>query len=156
MDVPNTIKVMDCDGLRWSLPPAGLDNLESKPVNNNIRYSDVINFPRSSKLHLCVMCGQVGNIPSQNKDVCKSCDTVYWYHQKLDVVVKFCKGFKNFVTLSEFQEKPEASKCGKFRHRGRLNYFGRKRTNKNSNASPFTTSSEDDSDASVDDTEIIN
>ena len=38
------------------------------------------------------MCGLRGNIPSQNKDVCKSCDTVFWYHTKLDVVVKFCKG----------------------------------------------------------------
>lgn len=57
-----------------------------------IRYSDVINFNRCSKSHNCVMCGLKGNIPSQNKDVCKSCDTVFWYHRKLDVVIKFCKG----------------------------------------------------------------
>jgi hypothetical protein len=35
-------------------------------------------------------------------------------------------GCKNFLTLNEFQEKPEASKCGRCRQRGRNNYFLKK------------------------------
>jgi len=74
------------------------------------------------------MCGLSDvEIPSQNKDVCKSCDTSFWYFQRLDIVVKFCKGCKNFVCLSEFEDKPEASKCGRCRHRGRQNYFSKKK-----------------------------
>ena len=123
------------------------------------------------------MCGLRGNIPSQNKDVCKSCDTVFWYHTKFDVVIKFCKGkfnkfefpvieiyefhviffqkfvtgCKNFVTLSEFQGKPEASKCGKCRHRGRQNYFARKNVSPKyvEISSPYTASEDGDSDFDV-------
>ena len=65
------------------------------PTTPCVKYTDVINFGRYSKSHNCVMCGLKGNIPSQNKDVCKSCDTVFWYHTKLDVVIKFCKGKNN-------------------------------------------------------------
>jgi hypothetical protein len=32
------------------------------------------------------------NIPNQNKDVCKKCDTSFWLYQKFQVVLKFCKG----------------------------------------------------------------
>lgn len=156
IDEPNTIRVKDYEGLNWSLNlNAEKENSSGLNKNGNnsyscIRYSDVINFNRCSKSHNCVMCGLKGNIPSQNKDVCKSCDTVFWYHRKLDVVIKFCKGCKNFVTLSEFQEKPEASKCGKCRHRGRQNYFARKNVSpKNIIASPYTASEDDSDDASV-------
>lgn len=148
---PNTVCIKTYEGLNWSLSSPNKENTSSITnkqggnCNSCIRYSDVINFSRCSKSHLCVMCGMKGNIPSQNKDVCKSCDTVFWFHTRLNVVIKFCKGCKNFVTLSEFQEKPEASKCGKCRHRGRQNYFARKNVSPRS-SSPSHTGLEDHSD----------
>jgi hypothetical protein len=96
-------------------------------------FAEVINFKRQLRQQNCVMCGLDGKkevqIPAQNKDVCKSCDTAFWHCKAHDVVVKFCKGCKNFVPLGEFEDKPEASKCGKCRQRGRQNYFARKKTN---------------------------
>lgn len=112
---------------RWAFSDEEL----SSGLIHGIRYQEVINFGRVSSPrgnHHCVMCGLSDvEIPSQNKDVCKTCDTSFWYFQKLDVVVKFCKGCKNFVCLSEFEDKPEASKCGRCRHRGRQNYFSKKK-----------------------------
>lgn len=150
----NTVRVKNYENLNWSLNSSLDDSTNCNksgkglPSTPCIKYTDVINFGRCSKSHNCVMCGLKGNIPSQNKDVCKSCDTVFWYHTKLDVVIKFCKGCKNFVTLSEFQEKPEASKCGKCRHRGRQNYFARKNVSPKygGNSSPYTASDDGDSD----------
>lgn len=152
---PNTVRVKNYENLNWSLKFSEDDSATCNkgakglvPSTPCIKYTDVINFGRCSKSHNCVMCGLKGNIPSQNKDVCKSCDTVFWYHTKFDVVIKFCKGCKNFVTLSEFQEKPEASKCGKCRHRGRQNYFARKNTSPkfSGSSSPYTASEDGDSD----------
>ena len=49
--------------------------------------------------HHCVMCGSTNvNIPAQNKDVCRNCDTSFWLFNKLNVVVKFCKG-NNILSL---------------------------------------------------------
>lgn len=109
-----------------------------------IRYHDIINFGRQTKTKArrrCVMCsfmdgsicdvglnvGALVQIPTQNKDVCKLCDKGFWLCQKTEVVVKFCKGCKNFTTLSEFLDKPDASKCASCRDRGRQNYFSRKK-----------------------------
>src|SRR5689334_9257177 len=88
-----------------------------------LKYSDAINYGRritlNPDIHNCVMCGRLDvNIPSQNKDVCKSCDTHFWYNKQLNIVFKFCKGCKNFFPLDEFCDRPEASKCGKCRKRG--------------------------------------
>lgn len=61
-------------------------------------YQEVINFTRSTVKgqHNCVMCGKVENrdcvIPSQNKDVCKVCDSRIWFAAEKDVHFKFCKG----------------------------------------------------------------
>lgn len=60
-------------------------------------YCNIINFKRSSNprghAHHCVMCGdRKAAIPSQNKDVCKTCDSGYWLVESVQVVVKFCKG----------------------------------------------------------------
>ena len=60
-------------------------------------YANIINFKRSSNprghAHHCVMCGdRKAAIPSQNKDVCKTCDSGYWLVESVQVVVKFCKG----------------------------------------------------------------
>ena len=72
------------------------------------------------------MKGSKCEIPSQNKDVCKVCDSSFWLHQKLNVILKFCKGCKNFACLDDFSDKPDASKCTKCRERGRTNYLSRK------------------------------
>lgn len=113
-----------------------------------IKFKEVINFSknkvkafqpdspmgtsfRSPELYLpkCVMCGldshQV-SIPSQNKDVCKLCDSSFWYCARVQAIFKFCKGCKLFAGLREFEGKPEASKCGKCRKRGRENYIIKK------------------------------
>jgi hypothetical protein len=115
-----------------------------------IKFKEVINYSKSkakmlqpespvgppstfrtpeSFLPKCVMCGldnrQV-SIPSQNKDVCKSCDSSFWYCDRVKAIFKFCKGCKLFAGLKEFEGKPEASKCGKCRKRGRENYIIKK------------------------------
>ena len=59
---------------------------------------DIINFERSGTRgeHHCVMCGRIKGteceIPNQNKDVCKSCDSAYWRLLRDDAIIKFCKG----------------------------------------------------------------
>lgn len=97
----------------------------------SIQYQDIINFKRSSNPrgvgHHCVMCGDKNAaIPSQNKDVCKACDTGFWLVNAIQVVVKFCKGCKNFARLLDFKDKPEATKCIKCRLRGKHNYFSKR------------------------------
>lgn len=126
---PNkTMKSIQLDGHRirnysWGerLPP------------NSIHYCDVINFERSSNKEnrCCVLCGEKEDekhgclIPKQNKGVCRSCDSTYWLQQELGVVIKFCKGCKLFFSLIEFDGKPNTTKCGTCRKRGRDNYHGK-------------------------------
>lgn len=75
----------------------------------------------------CVMCGGTEvEIPSQNKNICKSCDSSYWLHLTGQYVFKFCKGCKNFFPLIEFKDKPEGTKCYKCRERGRSHYLAKK------------------------------
>jgi hypothetical protein len=61
-----------------------------------LAYHDIINFKRVNNPrtgHHCVMCGdKKAIIPSQNKDVCKTCDTGFWVVKATQIVVKFCKG----------------------------------------------------------------
>mmetsp|Transcript_30114 Transcript_30114/g.30596 ORF Transcript_30114/g.30596 Transcript_30114/m.30596 type:complete len:407 (-) Transcript_30114:307-1527(-) len=121
VNLNNTVVVKNYFDHEWSL--------EDNAVP---RYESIINFARSNIRgdHHCVMCGGRKSsgcvIPSQNKDVCKSCDSSFWLHKNFNVVVKFCKGCKNFVTLNDFSGKPDASKCTKCRERGRSNYISRK------------------------------
>lgn len=73
------------------------------------------------------MCGHMGKqIPAQNKQVCRDCDSAFWFLQDFNVVVKFCKGCKNFAPLGYFTDKPLASKCGKCRQRGKNTYLAKK------------------------------
>ena len=141
----NSIKV----GKDYSKYPWGIS--ESVLNMGGVKYQDVINFTRCPRQHHCVMCGRDGNskcvIPAQNKDVCKDCDTSYWRCVRWNVVVKFCKGCKNFATLSDFHEKPEASKCGKCRQRGRLNYFARKKSSPSTSGSHHHISDAESQDA---------
>lgn len=99
--------------------------------NGNAASSSVsaVSTPRSPKFPIthCVMCGrQDVTIPSQNKHICKICDSSYWLYIKFSFVFKFCKGCKNFFPLSEFADKPEGTKCYKCRQRGRDNYMQKK------------------------------
>ena len=65
-------------------------------------------------------------IPTQNKDVCKVCDTVTWKHNPTGAYFKWCKGCKRFRNLVAFAEKLAASKCDRCRERGRQGYMRRK------------------------------
>ena len=84
--VPNTIRVTDVRACDCS------SSVEE------VAYEEIINYSRSSvrSHHHCVMCGALKDeeciIPNQNKDVCKVCDSSFWYQKKLKVIVKFCKG----------------------------------------------------------------
>jgi hypothetical protein len=71
-----------------------------------IRHDNLINYSRSlcrEQLY-CVMCGRSKGtnceIPNQNKDVCKTCDSLIWKVEKLNVVVKFCKGIDEVMKSS--------------------------------------------------------
>jgi hypothetical protein len=71
-----------------------------------IRHDNLINYSRSlcrEQLY-CVMCGRSNGancvIPNQNKDVCKTCDSLIWKVLKLNVVVKFCKGIIQYLFWS--------------------------------------------------------
>jgi hypothetical protein len=87
-------------------------NIKDKHLTyrGSVRYVDVINYGRGSKAvkvnRTCVMCGKCDgkdgcSIPTQNKDVCKTCDKVFWHVLSSDCVLKFCKGckvcFKNII-----------------------------------------------------------
>lgn len=101
---------------------------------------DVCNFvkstPRSSCRDLsCIMCGASDvSIPSQNKKVCKNCDSSFWLWTRHQVVFKFCKGCKNFCFLADFDDRPEGTKCTKCRQRSREWYHSKKGSE--DNASP--------------------
>mmetsp|Transcript_16651 Transcript_16651/g.31204 ORF Transcript_16651/g.31204 Transcript_16651/m.31204 type:complete len:276 (-) Transcript_16651:2800-3627(-) len=102
-------------------------------IAGGVTYNDVINYERSGKKQTrhCVMCGDIedgrnSKIPNQNKDVCRVCDSTYWFLDKKKVLVKFCKGCKTFFPLMNYDDKPEASKCGSCRRRGRDNYYFKK------------------------------
>ena len=107
-------------------------------------YEEVINYARTKgrgQAHHCVMCGREGRpptaddsslpsniviIPTQNKDVCKICDTVTWKHCATLCYFKWCKGCKRFHNLDSFAGKLKASKCDASRARGRAGYMRRK------------------------------
>mmetsp|Transcript_9742 Transcript_9742/g.28696 ORF Transcript_9742/g.28696 Transcript_9742/m.28696 type:complete len:453 (-) Transcript_9742:53-1411(-) len=115
------------------LPP-----LDSFPTQEAPSYDSVINFNRTKGRgapHSCVMCGKRGRpptkgkdppadddrvvIPTQNKDVCKVCDTVTWKHNPTGAYFKWCKGCKRFHEIHAFAGKISASKCNGARARGR-------------------------------------
>jgi hypothetical protein len=118
----NTIKINDGTFTRYNWT-----------ITGGVTYNDVINYERAGKKQVrhCVMCGIVEDgknckIPNQNKDVCRVCDSTYWFLNEMNVLVKFCKGCKTFFPLMNYDDKPEASKCGSCRRRGRDNYYFKK------------------------------
>ena len=127
------------------LPP-----LDSFPTQEAPSYDSVINFNRTKGRgapHSCVMCGKRGRpptkgkdppadddrvvIPTQNKDVCKVCDTVTWKHNPTGAYFKWCKGCKRFHEIHAFAGKLKASKCNDSRARGRAGYMRRKEDGEN-------------------------
>ena len=92
----------------------------------------VINFNRTKGRgapHCCVMCGKRGRpptkgkdppadddrvvIPTQNKDVCKVCDTVTWKHNPTGAYFKWCKGASEHE-IHAFAGKLKASEVRRF------------------------------------------
>jgi hypothetical protein len=65
-----------------------------------LQLSEITNYGRglspcgtATSQNRCVMCGVTdAAIPTQNKNVCKACDSVPWLLKSPEVVVKFCKG----------------------------------------------------------------
>lgn len=78
------------------VPEGEITQLHTGP--RDVCYQHVINFARSSVKgqHSCVMCGKTNSkdcvIPSQNKDVCKVCDSLVWLSKCQSIEFKFCKG----------------------------------------------------------------
>ena len=123
-----------------------LPQLATIPVLPVPQYEALINFNRTKgrgAAHHCVMCGREGRappkpgdpppakpdvviIPTQNKDVCKICDTVTWKHAPTQAYFKWCKGCKRFHAIHAFAGKLKASKCDESRARGRAGYMRRK------------------------------
>ena len=124
---------------KWSLPEQG----------SSMRFNSIINFARTKpNINHCVMCGDSKvPIPSQNKGVCKTCDSSFWYSHNFDVVFKFCKGCKVFCVLQGFHDKPEASKCLKCRQRGSQSYFMKKSELHNSKFRPEASSDQERADS---------
>lgn len=68
--------------------------------SRTLQLGEITNFGRgqspcgaSTNHSRCVMCGVTdAAIPTQNKNVCKACDSVPWLLKSPEVVVKFCKG----------------------------------------------------------------
>ena len=108
------------------LPP-----LETIRKQGNPSYGSVINFDRRTSKEKkndmakwCVMCGKnegTGDgcvrIPTQNKDVCDTCDSTFWKHNASGAYFKWCKGKKNFQEIHAFADNLKASKCDEERSR---------------------------------------
>ncbi|KAK7247936.1 hypothetical protein SO694_0008507 [Aureococcus anophagefferens] len=122
-----------------------LPQLATIPVLPVPQYEALINFNRTKgarAAHHCVARGRgpraakpgdpppakpdVVIIPTQNKDVCKICDTVTWKHAPTQAYFKWCKGCKRFHAIHAFAGKLKASKCDESRARGRAGYMRRK------------------------------
>jgi hypothetical protein len=84
--VPKSVKISDYKDFDWETRPS-----------ETIKFIDIINFERAGARgdQHCVMCGRIKGveceIPNQNKDVCKLCDSAFWRLSN-GVIAKFCKG----------------------------------------------------------------
>lgn len=89
-----------------------------------LHFGEISNFERglspygaTSNHNRCVMCGITDvAIPTQNKNVCKSCDSVPWYVKSCAVVVKFCKGETTTSTASSINASSYPTECGGILH----------------------------------------
>lgn len=65
-------------------------------------------------------------IPTQNKGLCTMCDVNVWIVKSSGMVIKWCKGCKNFRTWAAFGDKGHATKCIRCRDRQREKYAAQK------------------------------
>ncbi|KAH8050207.1 hypothetical protein JL721_11468 [Aureococcus anophagefferens] len=104
-----------------------LPQLATIPVLPVPQYEALINFNRTKAAapHHCACASlraappkpgdpppakpDVVIIPTQNKDVCKICDTVTWKHAPTQAYFKWCKGCKRFHAIHAFAGKLKAS-----------------------------------------------
>ncbi|RYG95486.1 hypothetical protein EON65_55905, partial [archaeon] len=90
-------------------------------------HQHVKNFPLNQQTAHCIMCGRTDvHIPTQNKNICRLCDSSYWLSLQYQRVFRYCKGCKNFVFLEDFTDKPTGTKCERCRDRERLLYLQRR------------------------------
>ena len=69
-------------------------------------FRHLANFPLAKQQKKCVMCNTSKfNIPNQNKSVCNNCDSVIWIVNSSGILIKWCKGCKNFQKLDDFGDK---------------------------------------------------
>mmetsp|Transcript_11980 Transcript_11980/g.18041 ORF Transcript_11980/g.18041 Transcript_11980/m.18041 type:complete len:176 (-) Transcript_11980:377-904(-) len=69
-------------------------------------------------------------IPKQNKGLCTNCDITVWVISKNGLMIKWCKGCKNFRLWEAFGAKGRATKCTKCRTRQREKYALQKELHK--------------------------
>lgn len=69
-------------------------------------------------------------IPKQNKGLCTNCDITVWVISKNGLMIKWCKGCKNFRLWEAFGAKGRATKCTKCRTRQREKYASQKELRK--------------------------
>lgn len=69
------------------------------------------------------------NIPKQNKGVCNNCDIAIWVHNPSGLLLKWCKGCKNFRKWSDFGLKGHSSKTERCRQQ-QAERYARSKNNK--------------------------
>jgi len=101
-----------------------LPQLDSIPTHEVPSYDSLINFRRTTGF--CSMCGKPRGegdghveIPTQNRDVCKVCDTATWKHNPTGAYFRWCKGCKRFHEIHAFAGKLKSPKCDDARARAR-------------------------------------
>lgn len=88
----NSTKISNYSSFPWKSQLTRVDINEIK-LHEIINYTKLSSTPRKMPLVFCSMCGKEEvEIPTQNKNICKICDSTYWYLEKYKVVLKFCKG----------------------------------------------------------------
>jgi len=90
-------------------------------------FCQLVNFPALKYCDKCVMCGSDEvNVPKQNKGVCNNCDTAIWVHNPTGLLLKWCKGAKNFRKWSEFGSKGHSTKTVRCREQQAHRYATQK------------------------------
>lgn len=91
-------------------------------------FRSFVNYPQCRYLGDCVMCGgSESPVPSQNKGICKSCDSSVWIVRLTGMQVKWCKGCKNFRKWVDFGVKTLSTKCQQCRAQQAERYAKQKR-----------------------------
>jgi hypothetical protein len=124
-----------------------------KNASNAPDFVDLVNFPHElgkqepeTGHSRCVMCGELrpygsyyknnveeNYIAKQNKQVCSVCDTKVWLVTPSvsplfsGLMLKWCKGHKNFLPLDAFGKKKNATKCSDCREHQQKKYAASKK-----------------------------